>query len=50
MERSISIDDLTFGQIELGTDSLVIKYYDSKSDQKGERTSSKTDIVLHLII
>ena len=25
MERSIYIDDLTFGQIELRTDSLVIK-------------------------
>ena len=41
MERSIPIDDLTFGQIAFVTDSLVIEYCDSKSDQKGERTSPK---------
>ena len=39
--RSISIDDLTFGQIALGINSLVIKYCDSKYDQKGKITSSK---------
>jgi hypothetical protein len=41
MARSVSIDDLTFGQISLGTDSVVIQYCDSKADQKGERTSPK---------
>ena len=39
MARSISIDDLTFAQIALGTDSLVVEYIDSKADQKGEKTS-----------
>ena len=39
MVRSISIDDLNFSQIALGTDSLVVEYVDSKADQKGERTS-----------
>ena len=41
MARSISIDDMTFGQISIGSDSLVIEYCDSKADQKGERTSPK---------
>ena len=50
MTRSISIDDLAFGQIVLGKDSLVIEYYDSKSDKKGEHTSPKNAIVIHLIV
>ena len=41
MARSINIDDITFSQCSLGNDSLVIKYFDSKSDQTGERTSPK---------
>ena len=41
MARSISIDDLTFAQISLGTDALVVEYCDSKSDPRGERTSPK---------
>ncbi len=41
MARSISINDLTFAQVSLGTDSLVVEYCDSKSDQKGERASPK---------
>ena len=41
MARSISIDDMTFGQISIASDSLVIEYCDSKADQKGERTSPK---------
>ena len=41
MARSISIDDLTFGRISLGTDLLIVEYVDSKADQKGERTSPK---------
>ena len=41
MARSISIDDLTFAQVALGTDSLVVEYIDLKADQKGERTSPK---------
>ena len=39
--KSISIDDLTFGQVGLGTDSLVIEYCDSKADEKVEHTSPK---------
>ena len=34
MAQSISIDDLTFGQVALGTDSLVIEYCNSKSEKK----------------
>ena len=41
MARSVNIDDMTFAQISLGTDSLVVEYCDSKADQKGERTSPK---------
>jgi hypothetical protein len=41
MARSVSIDDLTFAQVLLGSDSLIIQYCDSKADQKGERTSPK---------
>ena len=41
MARSISIDYLTFTQITLSTNSLVVEYMDSKADQKGERTSLK---------
>jgi hypothetical protein len=39
MARSMPIDDLTFASLR--TDSLEVEYCDSKSDQKGERTSSK---------
>ena len=41
MARSISIDDLTFGQISVASDSLVIEYCDSKSDQTGDKTTPK---------
>ena len=41
MARSVSIDDLTFGQLSLGSDSLIVEYCDSKADQSGERTSPK---------
>ena len=41
MARSISIDDPTFAHVELVTYSLVLEYAESKSDQKGKRTSSK---------
>ena len=41
MARSINIDDLTFKQLSLAKDSLVVKYCDSKADQKGEKTSPK---------
>jgi hypothetical protein len=41
MARSASIDDLTFLQLKLGTDSIVVEYDDSKADQKGERTTPK---------
>jgi hypothetical protein len=41
MARSASIDDFTFIQLKLATDSIVIEYDDSKADQKGERTTPK---------
>ena len=41
MARSINIDNLSFGQIALGMDSVIIEYYDSKSDQTGEKTVPK---------
>ena len=41
MARSISIDDLTFAQVSLGKDAVVIKYVDSKADKKGKRLSPK---------
>ena len=41
MARSITIDDLTFAQIVLVTDSLVVDNVDLKADQKRERISPK---------
>ena len=41
MARSKNIDDLTFDQLSMGTDSLIIEYDDSKCDQMGQRTSPK---------
>lgn len=41
MARSASIDDLTFLQLKLATDSIVVGYDDSKADQKGEITTPK---------
>ena len=39
--RSINIDGLSFGQFSLGMDSVVIEFYDTKSDQTGEKTVPK---------
>ena len=41
MARSVNIDNVTFSQMSLGKDSIVIKYDDSKADQTGEKTSPK---------
>lgn len=41
MARSVSIDDLSFGMISMATDSMVVNYSDSKSDQKGEKVTPK---------
>lgn len=41
MARSVNIDDLSFGMISMGTDSMVVNYSDSKSDQKGEKVTPK---------
>ena len=41
MARSASIDCLAFHNFGLGTDSLVIKYDDSKADKAGEKLSEK---------
>ena len=50
MASSISIDDLTFGQIALGKYSLVIEYCDSKYDKNVSTLHQKTAIVIHSII
>ena len=39
MARSISIDDLTFGQISIASGSLVVEYCDSKADQTEDKTT-----------
>ena len=41
MARSASIDCLGFHNFSLGTDSLVVKYDDSKADKAGEKLSEK---------
>ena len=41
MARSVNIDNMTFSQMSLGKDSMIIKYDDSKTDQTGEKTSPK---------
>ena len=41
MARSINIDGMSYSQISLGIDSIIIEYFDSKSDQTGEKTVPK---------
>ena len=41
MARSVNIDNLTFNCFSLGKDSIVIEYWDTKKDKKGEKTSPK---------
>lgn len=41
MARSASIDCLAFHNFRLGTDSIIIKYDDSKADKAGEKLSEK---------
>ena len=42
MASPACIDDLTFGQMSVGSDSIVIEFCNSKADQKGECTSPKS--------
>ena len=41
MARSINIDGLSFGQFSLGMDSAIIEFFDSRTDQTGEKTVPK---------
>ena len=41
MARSININNLTFNCFSLGKDSIIIEYWDTKQDKKGEKTSPK---------
>ncbi len=36
MARSVNIDGLSFGQFALGMDSVIIEFFNSKTDQSGE--------------
>ena len=48
MARSINIDNLRFNCLSLGKDSLVVKYWDTKKDKKGEKHPQKTVMQIHL--
>ena len=41
MTRSVNIDNLRFNCFSLGTDSIVVGYWDTKKDKKGKNTSPK---------
>ena len=41
MARSINIDNLRFNCFSIGKDSIVVKYWDTKKDKKGDKTSPK---------
>ena len=41
MARSISIDHLGFTNMKRGTDSIIVKYDETKSDKAGERCKNK---------
>ena len=41
MSRSINIDGLTWNMFHSGTDSIILKYYDTKTDPKGEKCTPK---------
>ena len=41
MARSINIDNLRFNCFSLGSDSIIIEYWDTKADKTGEKTSPK---------
>ena len=39
MAKSINIDELTFSQLSLGKDLLIVKYFNTKMDQTGKKLS-----------
>ena len=41
MARSISIDHLGFPNLKRGSDSIIVKYNESKNDKAGEKCSNK---------
>ena len=41
MARSISIDHIGFTNMKRGTDSIIVKYDETKSDKTGERCTNK---------
>ena len=41
MARSISIDHIGFANMKRGTDSIIVKYDESKSDKAGEKFTNK---------
>ena len=41
MVRSISIDHIGFTNMKRGTDSIIVKYNESKSDKADERRTNK---------
>ena len=41
MARSISIDHLGFTNMKRGTDSIIVKYNETKSDKAGEKCTNK---------
>ena len=41
MPHTINIDNLQFNCFSLGTDSIIIEYWDTKKDKAGENTSPK---------
>ena len=41
MARSISIDHIGFTNMKGGTDSIIVKYNETKSDKAGEKCTNK---------
>lgn len=41
MARSINIDNLRFNCFSVGKDSIIIKFFDSKKDKEGKKTTPK---------
>ena len=41
MSRSINIDGLRWNMLSMGKDSIIVKYFDTKADPKGEKATEK---------
>ena len=41
MDRSINISNLRFNSFSIGKDSIAVKYWDTKKDKTGEKTTPK---------